>query len=130
MKFTDGHWSILKGIRALHPAQVYDVDVNHDSFTVYAPTMLVTQRGDTHDGTLLAIQFSSPLPDVIGVKLTHFSGEQPRLPQFELVEHAPVKIDIQNDDTATILSSGRLSVRVPHVRPWRVEYGPRTRSSP
>ena len=122
MKFTDGHWSIPKDIRALHPAQVYDVDVNPDSFTVYAPTMLVTQRGDTHDGTLLAIQFSSPLPDVIRVKLTHFSGEQPRLPQFELVEHAPAQVDIQNDDKETILTSGRLSVRVPHVRPWRVEY--------
>lgn len=122
MKFTDGHWSIPKDIRALHPEQVYDVDVNPDSFTVYAPTMLVTQRGDTHDGTLLAIQFSSPLPDVIRVKLTHFSGEQPRLPQFELVEHAPSPVDIQNDDKETILTSGRLSVRVPHARPWRVEY--------
>jgi len=122
MKFTDGYWSILKEIKAFHPAQVYDVDVADDSFTVYAPTMRITHRGETHDGTLLAIQFSSPMPDVIRVKLTHFSGEQLRLPRFDLVEHAPACVDIHHDDQATILKSGRLSVRVPHTRPWRVEY--------
>ncbi len=122
MKFTDGYWSIPKEVKALHPAQVYDVDVAQDSFTVYAPTLRVTNRGDTHDGTLLAIQFSSPMPDVIRVKLIHFSGEQPRLPRFDLVEHAPACVDIHHDDNETILKSGRLSVRVPHARPWRVEY--------
>jgi alpha-D-xyloside xylohydrolase len=56
------------------------------------------------------------------VKLTHFSGEQPRPPQFDLVEHAKACVDIQHDDEVTILKSGRLSVQVPHAGPWRVEY--------
>jgi alpha-D-xyloside xylohydrolase len=122
MKFTDGYWSILKDIQAFHPAQVYDVDVADDSFTVYAPTSRITNRGDTHDGTLLAVRFSSPMADVICVKLTHFSGTQPMLPRFDLVEHAPPSVAIQHDVDATILKSGRLSVRVPHAGPWRVEY--------
>ena len=65
MKFTDGYWSRPKNVKAAHPAQVYDVDVAQDSFTVYAPTMNITHRGETHDGTLLTVNFSSPLPDVI-----------------------------------------------------------------
>ncbi len=122
MKFTDGYWSIPKNIKAFHPAQIYDVDVANDSFTVYAPTVRIAHRGETHDGTLLTVHFSSPMPDVIRVKLTHFSGEKPRLPQFDLTEHSKAAIEIQHDDTATCLHSGRLSVRVAHKQPWRVEY--------
>lgn len=122
MKFTDGYWSIPKDVKAFHPAQVYDVEVAPDSFTVYAPTVRITQRSETHDGTLLTIQFSSPLPDVIRVKLAHFSGERSSLPRFDLSEPTPTGVDIHHDDQATVLTSGRLSVRVPHARPWRVEY--------
>jgi alpha-D-xyloside xylohydrolase len=122
MKFTDGNWVIPKGVTAYHPVQVYDVDIGKESFTVYAPTKPITHREDTHDGTLLAIRFSTPMPDVIRVNLTHFSGERPKLPQFDLAEQAPATVSIQHDDDATILHSGRLSVRVPHAHPWRVEY--------
>jgi len=122
MKFTDGYWSIPKDVKAFHPAQVYDVEATQDSFTVYAPTMHITDRGDTHDGTMLTIQFSSPMPDVIRVKLIHFSGVQSRLPRFDLMEPALQHVDVHHDDKATILKSGRLSVRVPHARPWRIEY--------
>ena len=122
MKFTDGYWSIPKNVKAFHPAHVYDVNVALDSFTVYAPTSPIAHRGETHDSTLLAIQFSSPMPGVIRTKLSHFSGEQPRLPQFELIDQAKACVDVQHDDEVTILKSGRLSVRVPHAGPWRVEY--------
>jgi alpha-D-xyloside xylohydrolase len=122
MKFTDGYWSIPKDVKAFHPAQVYDVDVAQDSFTVYAPMMRITHRGDTHDGTLLAIRLSSPMPDVIRVKLTHFSGQQLKPPQFELVEQPTASVSIHDDEEATTLNSGRLSVRVPRARPWRVEF--------
>ncbi len=111
MKFTDGYWALQKNIKAFHPAHVYDVDIAPDSFTVYAPTSPITHRGETHDSKLLAIQFSSPMPGVIRTKLSHFSGEQPRPPQFDLVEHTKPCVDIQNDDQATILKSGQLSVR-------------------
>jgi len=122
MKFTDGAWLTPKTVSALHPMQVYDVDVAADSFTVYAPTNPIAHREDTHDGTLLAIRFSTPMSDVIRVNLTHYSGERPKLPKFDLAEQAPAVASIQHDDEATILRSGRLSVRVPHAPPWRVEY--------
>ena len=122
MKFTDGYWLIQKNVKAYHPAQVYDVEVAKDAFIVYAPTKKINDRGDTHDGTLLSIQFSSPMPDVIRVKLTHFSGQQSKPPQFELVKQPTADVNINNDENASILNSGRLSVRVPRTRPWRVEF--------
>ena len=122
MKFTDGYWLLPKDIRAFHPAQVYDVEVEQDAFTVYAPTNQITHRGDTHDGTLLSIRFSSPMPDVVRVKLTHFSGDQARPPQFELTEQPVARVSTNHDEESTTLTSGCLSVRVPHEQPWRVEY--------
>ncbi len=122
MKFTDGNWLMREGVRASYPAQAYDVESARDSFTVYAPTRTIRHRGDTLAGPLLTVQFSSPMPDVIRVKLTHFSGQQPRLPQFALLEHAAADVAILEDDQATTLTSGWLSVRVPREDGWRVEF--------
>jgi len=122
MKFTDGYWMIRKGVQAFYPAQAYDVETARDSFTVYAPTKQVVHRGDALGGPLLTVEFSSPMPDVIRVKLTHFSGQQPKPPEFMLPEQTTSNVTIGNDDKATTLTSGRLSVRVPRENAWRVEF--------
>jgi len=122
MKFTDGYWMIRKGVQAFYPAQVHDIETRRDSFTVYAPTKRVVHRGDTLGGPLLTVEFSTPMPDVIRVKLAHFSGQQPKPPQFVLLEQATPNVTIGNDDKATTLTSGRLSVRVSRGEAWRVEF--------
>ncbi|MCI0579348.1 MAG: alpha-xylosidase [Chloroflexi bacterium] len=122
MKFTDGRWLMRKGVQAAYPAQVHDVEVRDDSFTVYAPTGQVRHRGDTLGGPLLTVVFSSPMPDVVRVQLTHLAGQQPKRPQFALLEQTAGNVTIANDDSATTLTSGRLSVRVPRVGAWSVEF--------
>jgi alpha-D-xyloside xylohydrolase len=123
MKFTDGNWLMRKGVQALYPAHVYDAEIGRDSFTVYAPTKQVVGRGDTHDMSLLTVEFSSPMPDVIRVKLTHFSGQQSRPPQFEL--HCPsgsASATVCSDEQAISLASGRLSARVSCEGPWGIQF--------
>jgi alpha-D-xyloside xylohydrolase len=122
MKFTDGYWLLRKGVKASYPAQVYDVATMPNSFTIYAPTRLVTQRGDTLNGTLLTIEFSSPMPDVISVKLIHSAGEQPKSPQFELFQQASTPVTVRAEAEAAMLTSGRLCVRVPRAASWRIEF--------
>ncbi|HEY3231199.1 MAG TPA: alpha-xylosidase, partial [Roseiflexaceae bacterium] len=122
MKFTDGYWLLRDEVQAAYPAQAYDVETTADSFTVYAPTKRVIDRGDTLTGPLLTVTFSSPLPDVIHVKLTHFAGQPPAHPQFPLFADAAPDVIVSDDDTATTLTSGRLSVRIPRAGDWRVEF--------
>jgi alpha-D-xyloside xylohydrolase len=62
------------------------------------------------------------MPDVIRVKLFHFSGQQTQLPKFELFEQAAAGVTVCSDDKVTTLTSGRLSVCVPRVDAWRVEF--------
>ena len=122
MKFYDGYWRIRKGVKAAYIVQLHEVEIQEKSFTAYAPTRLILHRGDTLNGSLLTVKFDSPLPDVIRVKLTHFAGGRLKPPQFELFEQPNTPVVITNDEAATSLSSGRLSVRVPHNGRWRVDF--------
>jgi alpha-D-xyloside xylohydrolase len=122
MKFTDGNWLMREGVQAFYPAQAYDREVTDGSVTIYA-TRQIRHRGDTLTGPLLTVQFSSPLPDVIRVRLTHFAGRPPAHPQFPLFAEAAPNVTLSNDQQGTTLTSGRLSVRVPTPdAPWRVEF--------
>lgn len=122
MKFTDGYWRMREGVQAFYPAQAYDIEVTPDSFTVYAPTRRIMHRWDMLNGPLLTVEFSAPLPDVIRVRLTHLTGQQPRPPQFELSAQAAQGVTVTEDSTAVTLTSDKLAVRVPRGDEWRVEF--------
>ena len=121
MKFTDGNWLMREGVRAFYPVEAYDVEATGDTLTVYAPTRRIRHRGDTLAGPLLTVQFSSPMADVIRVRLTHFAGRQPARPEFELYP-SPVEVRVTEDGASATLTSGRLAVRVTRGESWRVEF--------
>jgi alpha-D-xyloside xylohydrolase len=79
MKFTDGNWLMREGVKAFYPAEAHDIKVSDDTLIAYA-TRRINHRGDTLTGPLLTVEFSSPMPDVVRVKLTHFAGQRPRQP--------------------------------------------------
>src|SRR5215213_7014098 len=110
MKFTDGNWLLRQGVQAAYPAEARDIAISQDTLTVYAPTRRILHRGDTLTGPLLTIELSSPLPDAIRVRLTHFAGQAPKSPQFALFEHGAPGVIIAHDDNAATLTSSRLAV--------------------
>lgn len=129
MKFTDGNWMLAEGVRAFHPAQAYDIELQPESaprsLTVYAPTHPIRHRGDTLTGPLLTLRFSSPLPDIIRVQAAHYTGELDSGPHFVLPEsetgiepHTTVHVE----EEAAALSSGQLSVRIARQGGWNVEF--------
>jgi alpha-D-xyloside xylohydrolase len=122
MKFTDGYWNLRKGVKAFFPVQAAEVEAGTDTLTVHAATSPIARRGDMVGGTLLAVEFSSPMADVIRVRLTHFSGSPPALPQFDLAQTAAPEARTTGDAESAGLASGRLSVRIPRSAPWRVEF--------
>ncbi|HEU5158693.1 MAG TPA: alpha-xylosidase [Streptosporangiaceae bacterium] len=126
MKFTDGYWRMRPGVHAAHPVEVRDVTEEPGKLTVHAPTRPIRHRVDTLLGPLVTITYSSPLPDVIGVKITHFAGEVPRRPEFELQDAAlqgsAPKVAVALDESAARLTSGELSVRVRRDGEWHVDF--------
>ncbi|GAA2276085.1 alpha-xylosidase [Actinomadura luteofluorescens] len=120
MKFSDGYWMLREGVRASHPVEVLDVDAGPGAFTVHAPVQRIRHRGDLLKGPVVTVTCESPMPDVIGVTLTHFAGERRRGPDFELA--ADPTGEVRVDEEAATLTSGALSVRVGRTGEWGVDF--------
>ncbi|MFK0155463.1 alpha-xylosidase [Streptomyces sp. NPDC090493] len=130
MKFTDGYWLLREGVTAAHPVEVLDVTATEGALEIHAPTQPIRHRGDLLKGPVLTISAHTPMPDVIGVTFTHFEGEQPRGPQFEL-RRADFASQVSYDDEYATLTSGSLTLRLSRTAPWRLDFrsGGRTLTS-
>ncbi|HEU5013547.1 MAG TPA: hypothetical protein VFT66_13570, partial [Roseiflexaceae bacterium] len=121
MKFTDGNWLLQPDVTAFYPAEARSRTLAPHAFTVYA-TKRINHRGDTLAGPLLTVECSAPMPDIIRVKMTHFAGTQPHGPTFVADDVISTDARVDADEHATTLTSGKLSVRIPHGEPWQVDF--------
>jgi len=125
MKFTDGYWMLRPGVEALRPMDIDAVVRGVDELVVYAPTRPITSRGDTLNRPLLTVRLSSPMPDVIGVRISHHLGAVDRGPRFPLAS-APTQVVLDVPDALgpvpATLTSGRLTARVATAGPWAMEF--------
>ena len=122
MKFTDGYWQMRKGVTPSYAAQAHEIEVEKDVLTVYAPTKKLQGRGDTLNLPLLTIRYSSPIENVIRVKIVLHKGGSPRKPEFELHEQTDLQVVTMDNEKFAILTSGDLSVRVNKGADWLVEF--------
>ncbi|WP_149202662.1 alpha-xylosidase [Actinotalea subterranea] len=122
MKFTDGYWMVREGMHPLHPAEAYDIWSADDAMTVYAPTSRITKRGDTLNRPVITVTYSSPMPDVIRVRIEHHQGGLDAGPSFELLGEDRVPVEIALEDARGVLTSGGLSVHVHRGPAWRVDF--------
>ena len=122
MKFTDGAWLMQPGVQAHYPAEAHDVTREGDELVVHAPTRPIRHRGDTLQGPLLTIRFSSPLAGVIKVRLEHFSGGLARGPHIPLEKASTPPVAITNGADEAVLCSGDLEVRVKKKDGWDISF--------
>lgn len=123
MKFNLGHWEILPGTEAFFPLSVVDVQVLPDALVVTGYDRPINARWDYLNGATITVRFTSPMPNVIRVQLTHFKGRQERLPAFDL-DYALANPDVstgQNDQQAW-LKTGDLSIVVPTEGEWNITF--------
>ncbi|RSM51854.1 alpha-xylosidase [Amycolatopsis sp. WAC 01376] len=119
MKFSNGYWLLRDGVQAAHPVEVYDLTAGDGRIVVHAPTHPVRHRGDLLKGPVATVGFSSPMPDVIGVSVTHFEGGLPREPRFEL---SAVDEEAKVSEDGHTLTAGALSVRLHRGEGWKVDF--------
>lgn len=122
MKFTDGNWLMREGVQAFHPVEVHDANEIEGGVRILAPTRRIQHRGDTLGGPILTIDLTSPAPDVIGVKVSRFSGDMKRGPEFEIsptTGHVS-KTDILDDHVQ--LTSGQVTATLAKRGPWQIDF--------
>jgi alpha-D-xyloside xylohydrolase len=120
MKFTDGAWLMQPGVRAAYATEGFDASFANGTLELCAPTRHIRHHSDTLEGSILAVKLSSPLEDVIRVRVEHFTGAAARDPDFE-VANSNVSLKHSIAPEMASLTSGALSARV-NRQNWSVEF--------
>jgi len=120
MKFTDGYWLIKEGIKAHFASCAFETEQRGDELVVYAPERPIRHRGDTLNTPLLTVRYSSPLRNVIRVRISHFEGALDKGPHFPLNinKQKDFKPSVRINNDSSVLESGELSVIVKHGDKW------------
>ncbi|MFI1955602.1 alpha-xylosidase [Streptomyces xinghaiensis] len=122
MKFTDGYWLMREGVTGSYPVQVLDVTTGPGTLEIHAPTRPIRHRGDLLKGPVVTISCTSPMPDVIGVRLTHFAGGTDTAPHFPLAAQEGFLPEVSYDGEEAVLTSGSLSLTVGRKGPWALDF--------
>ncbi|WP_019913429.1 alpha-xylosidase [Paenibacillus sp. HW567] len=122
MKFTDGLWLVRDGITINGAVQNYVVEKTPEGLTAVTQTTPITGRAATLNSTLLTVKFHSPLPGVVGIKIVHHDGVQERGPVFELTKGTGDHVQIEENETQTVLISGGLRVVINKGTQWSVDF--------
>ena len=122
MKFSDGYWGMREGVSPLYPHHVYDAEQDAGRLWVYATTRPTAGRGDTLNQPLITVEAHSPMPDVIGVRFSHFAGGRALQPAFELIGDESVDPVVTVDASSAVLRSGELEVRFDRGARWAMTF--------
>lgn len=109
MKFSNGQWLTAKGFHIFGACQVSEVIREDKKVTVIMPAHRNKGRGDTLGGVTLTLEITSPRPDMIALKASHFMGTLNNEPAFELdTDYQPLTVTEEDDGSvsAVDLSSG------------------------
>jgi len=118
MKFTDGYWRIRDGIETHFAASAIEAEQQGNELVVYAPERKIRHRTDPLNMPLLTARYSSPMRNVIRVRISHFEGSADRGPHFPLETGPTFNPVIRITDKEAVLESGELSVNVEQDQNW------------
>src|SRR6478735_2736192 len=122
MKSSDGYWMVREGFDVQQPAQVRDVDTDGRTLTVLAPTRVITGRGDTLNRPTATLTLTSPLRDVVRVRIGHHAGGLDAGPNFALPGADDPTPVIEITDEQASFTSGALTATIGRGEHWRLEF--------
>src|SRR3954462_5640738 len=108
MKFNDGYWLLRDGVTARYATEALDVRTGPDGCSVAVLTRRVEHRGSHLNTPTITVELSSPAPDVVSVRASHFLPTEPPSVAFELAP-GPVDLQVEDDGAALRVTSGRLT---------------------
>ena len=112
MKFTDGQWLLRPGVTAHYAAEARSITSEDGRLIIEAPVRAIRDRGDTLQGPLLTVTLSSPMRDVIRVRIEHFAGGLACRPQIPILSSGKVSPEIRESADFAIFKSGELAARI------------------
>jgi alpha-D-xyloside xylohydrolase len=120
MKFTDGFWLLRDGVTALHATHLQKVEQTNEGFSALVAPKVVEHRGATLNSALFELEFSSPVSDVIGVRIRHHRGGDDSL-SFDLNNQAP-KTSFSQNESDVEFTSGSLTAKLHRGSAFNLEF--------
>ena len=109
---------MAEGVTVNAAKRFYSHDIDGDRLTVHG-----IDRDDKIEGTILAVQITSPMPDVIRVHVNHFSPAIVGHHNFELDYALRAEgVAIEDGEKEIRFTSGRLTLRVGKGKPWSFQF--------
>ncbi len=103
------------------PQEVYFTKAEDRKVTICAPTVHITNRGDTLGCINLTLEITSPAPEILRVRTYHHKGSVGDSPSFdlELTDELPLKV---TDSQETLdIASGSLTLSI-SKKNWSMTY--------
>lgn len=122
MKFTDGYWVVKKGIEPLYATEYFSHTFDGEKLTVYAPGKHISDRGACLNLGMLTIELSSPLENIIKVKISHFDGAAERDPYVKTTENKVAVSVEETEDTLNFISGETRAVINKNANAWQIRF--------
>ena len=119
MKFSDGYWLTQPGYDLFYASVPYEIDVSEHAIHVLA-TQVLNSRGDTLQGPVLDVYFSSDLENTIRVKVEHYRGARKKGPEYQLYAQEGFAPTTMETDEYAELISGKTRVRIHKGNAWLI----------
>ena len=121
MKFSNGYWLVRDGITAHYARDLFEYSrVGEDLRAIVAATPMRT-RGDTLNSTVITLDITAPMPNVIGVRIRHFYGERPGHRPVEL-NREPVTPQVTVEGRNASFTSGDLTLTLSGDDAFRMDF--------
>jgi alpha-D-xyloside xylohydrolase len=119
LKFSYGYWVNKTGVNVNGAVDLRAFENRGGVWTAFVSCAIIQHRGQTLQGPLITIEFSSPLENVIDVRAYHYKGDTVN-PAFELYK-TPVLLDVSDTAESITLTSGKLSLVI-NRRPFSMSF--------
>ncbi len=121
MKFSNGCWLQKEGCGCFAPQEVYFTKIEDTKVTLCAPTIHITQRGDTLGCINLTLEITSPAPEIMRVRTYHYKGAVINTPSFELELTDELPLQVEDSDEVIKITSGSLTLAITKKN-WSMTY--------
>ncbi len=113
MKFTNGAWLPAKGVSAHAVRRVTEYAIDGAKLTLWCVDRAGSGGADRFHGTVLRIEITSPMSDVVRVRMVHDEPSQRGATRFDLdYSMGAPDVKIVDQKEQVIFTSGRVSVQV------------------
>ncbi len=121
MKFNNGYWLLADGVSAQYATEALDVRTEDGSASVAVLTKRVEHRGSVLNTPTVTVELSSPAPDVVTVRASHFVAVQAPSVAFD-VRPSPTAVRVERAADRLSLVSGALTVQADLTGQWALRF--------